>query len=36
MDELCRRYDGFHRYAKILETIAAGIEAGWPGPDAPR
>lgn len=28
MDELCRRLDGFYRYAKVLETIAAGIESG--------
>ena len=24
MDELCRRFDGFYRYAKVLETIASG------------
>ena len=28
MDELCRRFDGFYRYAKVLEAIAAGIESG--------
>jgi hypothetical protein len=28
MDELCRRLDGFYRYAKVLETVAAGIAAG--------
>ncbi|HNG94933.1 MAG TPA: hypothetical protein PLB32_19170 [Acidobacteriota bacterium] len=28
MDELCARYDGFYRYAKILETIASGIRSG--------
>src|SRR5689334_19568430 len=28
MDELCRRFDGFYRYAKILEDIAAGLESG--------
>jgi hypothetical protein len=28
MDELCRRLDGFYRYAKVLETIASGIESG--------
>ena len=28
MDELCRKLDGFYRYAKVLETIAAGIESG--------
>ena len=28
MDELCRRYVGFYRYATILETIAAGIASG--------
>ena len=27
MDELCRRFDGFFHYAKLLESIAAGIEA---------
>ena len=25
MDELCRSFPGFFRYAKILETLAAGI-----------
>jgi hypothetical protein len=28
MDELCRRFAGFYRYAKILETVAAGIQSG--------
>ncbi|MEW6736338.1 MAG: hypothetical protein AB1489_33910 [Acidobacteriota bacterium] len=28
MDELCSRYDGFYRYAKILDNIAAGIHSG--------
>lgn len=28
MDLLCAQYDNFHRYAKILEEIAQGIEAG--------
>jgi hypothetical protein len=28
MDELCRRLDGFYRYATVLETIAGGIESG--------
>ena len=28
MNELCRRFGGFYRYAKVLETIAAGIESG--------
>lgn len=28
MDELCQRLDGFYRYAKVLETIAAGLESG--------
>jgi hypothetical protein len=28
MDELCRRYAGFYRYATILETVAAGIASG--------
>ena len=28
MDELCRRFAGFFRYAKILETVAAGIQSG--------
>ena len=27
MDELCQRYAGFFQYAKILETVAAGIQA---------
>ena len=25
MDQLCLRFGGFYRYAKILEAIAAGI-----------
>ncbi len=28
MDELCVRFDGFHRYAKVLEVIAEGIASG--------
>ena len=28
MDELCRRYPGFYRYAKVLETIAGAIQSG--------
>jgi hypothetical protein len=28
MDELCRQFDGFYRYAQVLETVAAGIESG--------
>ena len=28
MDELCRRFAGFYHYAKILETLAAGIQSG--------
>jgi hypothetical protein len=28
MDELCRRFSGFYHYAKILETLAAGIQSG--------
>ena len=28
MDELCRRFAGFFRYAKILEMMAAGIQSG--------
>ena len=28
LDELCRRFVGFYRYAKILETIASGIQSG--------
>jgi len=28
MNELCARFDGFYRYAKILENIAAGIQSG--------
>ena len=25
MDELCQRYPGFYRYAKLLENIAGAI-----------
>ncbi len=28
MDLLCAQYEGFHRYAKILEEVALGVEAG--------
>jgi hypothetical protein len=28
MDELCLRFGGFYRYAKILEMIATGIASG--------
>ena len=28
MDELCQRFAGFYHYAKILETVAAGIRDG--------
>jgi hypothetical protein len=28
MDELCARFEGFYRYAKIMDDIAAGIESG--------
>ena len=28
MDQLATRYTGFYQYAKILETIAAGIQSG--------
>lgn len=28
MDELCRRFDAFYRYAKLLEKLAAGIQSG--------
>ena len=28
VDELCRRFAGFYHYAKILETMAAGIQSG--------
>jgi len=27
MNELCQRYAGFFQYAKILETVAAGIQS---------
>ena len=28
MDELCQRYQGFYRYAKVLENIAGAIQSG--------
>jgi hypothetical protein len=28
MDDLCRRYPGFYRYAKVLENIAGAIQSG--------
>ncbi len=28
MDELCKRYHGFYRYAKVLERIAGAIQSG--------
>jgi hypothetical protein len=28
LNELCGRFDGFYRYAKILESIAASIQSG--------
>ena len=28
MDLLCERYDGFYKYAKILENLASGISSG--------
>ena len=28
MDELCQRYPGFYRFAKVLEGIAGAIESG--------
>jgi hypothetical protein len=28
MDELCRRFYGFYRYAKALERVAAGLRSG--------
>jgi len=28
MNELCARFAGFHRYARILENLAAGIASG--------
>ena len=28
MDQLCLRFGGLYRYAKILEAIAAGIASG--------
>jgi hypothetical protein len=28
MDELCNRFDGFYRYAKVLEALAKGIASG--------
>ena len=27
MDELCQRYPGFYRYAKVLENIAGALQA---------
>lgn len=27
MDELCQRYPGFYRYAKVLERIAGAIQS---------
>ena len=28
MNQLCVRFDGFYRYAKILESLANGIASG--------
>ncbi len=28
MNELCARFDGFYRYAKVLEALAGGIASG--------
>jgi hypothetical protein len=28
MDALCERYDGFYRFAKLLERLAGGIADG--------
>ena len=28
MDVLCERYDGFYRFAKVLEMLARGIADG--------
>lgn len=28
MDEMCARFGGFYRYARILENIAGGIQSG--------
>lgn len=28
MDTLCTRYDGFYRFAKLLEALAGGIADG--------
>jgi len=28
LDELARRFSGFHRYAKILEALAGSIQSG--------
>jgi hypothetical protein len=28
VDELCQRYPGFYRYAKVLENIAGAIQSG--------
>ena len=28
MDSLCQQYDGFYRFAKLLENLAQGIKDG--------
>jgi len=28
MDELCQRYPGFYRYAKVLERITGAVQSG--------
>jgi len=28
IDQLTRKFPGFHRYAKILESLASGIQSG--------
>ena len=28
LNELTRKFSGFHRYAKILEAMAGGIQSG--------
>jgi hypothetical protein len=28
MTQLCNKFDGFYRYAKILENLAGGIQSG--------
>jgi hypothetical protein len=34
MDALCERYDGFYRFAKLLEMLAGGIaDGGIPVPE---